>query len=279
MDLSGAEPVLYGTYNGWALIDGEIGYCSSICQISLMDGTTSNWKTVTGIPATDIIYAMAFNKGGTLYAISADMGDDGGPASLYTIDKASGAATEVGEIKDSSGEQISTNYVQDLAFDYATGTLYWAENAENVLYTVNTTNAVATRQGQVKYGGRVYPIQSFCIPYTPAGSTKHMISMFCEGEGKITKDGGSDDGSEAFYMVDSSGSITLNITPDHAGGLRSVKVDGQKVTLSNPNQYTFTNVTGNHVIEVSFKVSIPATQKTVTWLHYQGEPAKFYTVY
>ncbi len=279
MDLSGAEPALYGTYNGYALIGSDVVYCSSICKISLTDGKTSNWQTVTGIPETDIIYAMAFNNDGTLYAISADMGDDGGPASLYTIDKASGAATEVGEIKDSSGEQISTNYVQDLAFDYATGTLYWAENAENVLYTVNTTTAAATRQGQVKYGNVARAVQSFCIPYTPSSSAKHMISVFCEGEGKITKDRGSDDGSEAFYMVNNSDNITLNITPDHDGGLRYVKVDGVEVSLDSQDGYTYSasNVTGSHVIEVAFKVSIPATQKDVTWLHYQGEPAKFYT--
>ena len=78
MDISGAEPVLYGTYNGYALIGGDVAYCSSICQISLTDGKTSNWQTVTGIPETDIIYAIAFDKEGTLYGIGADMGDDGG---------------------------------------------------------------------------------------------------------------------------------------------------------------------------------------------------------
>ncbi len=276
MDLSGAEPVLYGTYNGYALIGNDVVYCSSICQISLTDGKTSSWQTVTGIPDTDIIYAMAFTKDGTLYAISADMGDDGGPASLYTIDKQTGAATLVGAIKTSSGNAISTNYIQDLAFDHATGTLYWAENAGNVLYTVNTQTAVATKVGQVKYSGRVYATQSFCIPYTPASSAKHMISVFCEGEGEIA----TADGSKAFYMVDNGKSITLNITPAYAGGLRSVKVDGKSVSVDGlvENGYTFSNVTESHVIEAAFKVSIPATQKNVTWLHYQGEPAKFYTV-
>ena len=277
MDISGAEPVLYGTYNGWALIDGELGYCSSICQISLTDGKTSNWQTVTGIPATDIIYAMAFNKDGTLYAISADMGDDGGPASLYKINKASGAATKVGEIKDSSDDQISTNYCQDLAFDHVNNTLYWAENAKNVLYTVDTTSAVATEVGQVKYSNKVYPLQSFCIPYDAAfEQNKHMVSVVCEGAGTVT----SNNNNKPFYMVEANGSLTLNITPEKGSGLRSVKVDGKDVSLEGliDNGYTFSNVTGNHVIEVAFKVPIPATQKTVTWLHYQGEPASFYTV-
>ena len=59
-----------------------------------------------------------------------------------------------------------------------------------------------------------------------------------------------------------------------------MKVDSKNVSLDGlvENGYTFSNVTKNHVIEVGFKLAIPATQKTVTWLHYQGEPASFYTV-
>lgn len=282
MDLSGEAPALYGTYNGWALIDGEIGYCSSICQISLTDGKTSNLQTVTGIPETDIIYAIAFDKEGTLYGIGADMGDDGGPASLYTIDLDTGAATLVGAIMTGSGSAVSTNYLQDLAFDHAQNTLYWAENAENDLYTLNTTDAVATKVGQVKSSGKVYPIQSFCIPYDTAfgqADDQYMISVICEGAGEVT----CNDENKPFYLVNSGEDITLTIEFNTGGvddNLLGVTVDGKTVSISSlvDNSYTFENVTGNHVIEVKLKKEIPATQKTVTWLHYQGEPASFYTV-
>ena len=282
MDISGAEPVLYGTYNGYALVGGKPVYCSSICQISLTDGKTSNWQTVTGIPETDIIYAIAFDKEGTLYGIGADMGDDGGPASLYTIDLDTGAATLVGAIMTGSGSAVSTNYLQDLAFDHAQNTLYWAENAENDLYTLNTTDAVATKVGQVKSSGKVYPIQSFCIPYDTAfgqADDQYMISVICEGAGEVT----CNDENKPFYLVNSGEDITLTIEFNTGGvddNLLGVTVDGKTVSISSlvDNSYTFENVTGNHVIEVKLKKEIPATQKTVTWLHYQGEPASFYTV-
>lgn len=281
MDISGAEPVLYGTYNGYALVGGKPVYCSSICQISLTDGKTSNWQTVTGIPDTDIIYAIAFDKEGTLYGIGADMGDDGGPASLYTIDLDTGAATLVGAIMTGSGSAVSTNYLQDLAFDHAQNTLYWAENAENDLYTLNTTDAVATKVGQVKSSGKVYPIQSFCIPYDTAfgqADDQYMISVICEGAGEVT----CNDENKPFYLVNSGEDITLTIEFNTGGvddNLLGVTVDGKTVSISSlvDNSYTFENVTGNHVIEVKLKKEIPATQKTVAWLHYQGKPAKFYT--
>lgn len=284
MDISGAEPVLYGTYQALGMMGENIGYYSYICQIDLTSGVTSNWKMVTGLESeeNDIIYAIAFDKDGTLYAIGADKADDGGPASLYTIDLDTGAATLVGAIMTGSGSAVSTNYLQDLAFDHAQNTLYWAENAENDLYTLNTTDAMATKVGQVKSSGKVYPIQSFCIPYDTAfgqADDQYMISVICEGAGEVT----CNDENKPFYLVNSGEDITLTIEFNTGGvddNLLGVTVDGKTVSISSlvDNSYTFENVTGNHVIEVKLKKEIPATQNTVTWLHYQGEPASFYTV-
>lgn len=280
MDLSGEEPALYGTYNQAFEISGSLTAFTTVCSIDLTDGHTSNWLQVTGLSSTsDIIYAMAFDEEGTLYAIGADAGEDGGPATLYTIDldnvqngsfgSQTVSAQKVAEIKSPTNYAISTNYIQDLGFDHDKDTLYWAENAENVLYTLDTETAVATEVGKLP------ALQSFCIPYDDAfEQNKHMISVICEGAGTVT--GGSE--NKPFYMVSSGDSLTLTITPDAGSGLRYVKVDGQSISVDGLTEYTFSNVTENHVVEVAFKVPIPATQKTVTWLHYQGEPAKFYTV-
>lgn len=275
MDISGAEPVLYGTYN---TVIPDVIAMTMICTIDLETAEPGDYLQVTGLPNMHIIYAMAFDKEGKLYAIGADGGANGGPATLYTLDlknASSGkvSATPVGEIKDSSDKQISTNWIQDLGFDHDKDTLYWMENAENVLYTLNTESAEATSVGSLP------TLQSFCIPYDAAfgqGKDKHMISVICEGAGTVT----SSEDEHPFYMVEDNGSITLTLTPDAGSGLRYVKVDGKNVSLDGlvENGYTFTDVTKNHVIEVGFKLAIPATQKTVTWLHYQGEPAKFYTV-
>lgn len=273
MDLSGDELALYGTYN---TVIPDVVAMSVICTIDLETATPGNYLQVTGLPNMHIIYAMAFDKEGKLYAIGADGGANGGPATLYTLDlknASSGkvSATPVGEIKDSSDKQISTNWIQDLGFDHDKDTLYWAENDDNVLYTLNTESAEATSVGKLP------TLQSFCIPYDAAfAGNKHMVSVICEGAGTVT----SSEDEHPFYMVEDNGSITLTLTPDAGSGLRYVKVDGENVSLDGlvENGYTFTDVTKNHVIEVGFKLAIPATQKTVTWLHYQGEPAKFYTV-
>lgn len=273
MDLSGDEPALYGTYNS-VYPDYNIA-TSIICTIDLETAKPGDYLQVTGLPNMHIIYAIAFDKDGTMYAIGADAGDNGGPASLYTIDlkNASGSqvsATLVGAIK-SGSYTVSTNWIQDLAFDHATSTLYWMENEDEILYTLDTQTAEATRVGSLP------TLQSFCIPYDAAfgqNNDQYMVSVICEGAGTVTS-GGED---KTFYMVEDGGSITLTITPDDGSGLRYVKVDGMSVSVNDLTEYTFNNVTENHVIEVGFKLAIPATQKNVTWLHYQGEPAKFYTV-
>ena len=277
MDISGEAPALYGTYNQ---AFGSQAF-SFICSISLTDGKTSNYLQVTGLSSTsDIIYAMAFDKEGTLYAIGADAGEAGGPATLYTIDlnnvqegaygSKTVAATKIEAIESQTGNPISTNFCQDMAFDYATGTLYWMENDENILYTVDTDTAVATSVGSLP------TLQSFCIPYDAAfAGNKHMVSVICEGAGTVT----SSEDEHPFYMVEDNGSITLTLTPDAGSGLRYVKVDGRSISTAGlvENGYPFSNVTKNHVIEVGFKLAIPAEQHDMTWFHYQGRPASFYT--
>lgn len=279
MDLSGAEPALYGTYNSAVEIDGSLMAFTTICSISLTDGKTSNWLQVTGLSsASDIIYAMAFDADGILYAIGADGGADGGPATLYTIDldnvqtgsygSQTVAATKVADIKSQTGSDISTNFCQDLAFDHATSTLYWMENKSEVLYTLNTESAEATSVGKLP------TLQSFCIPYDAAfAGNKHMVSVICEGAGTVT----SSDDDKAFYMVGKNGSLTLALTPDKNGKLLSVKVDGRNISVDNLMEYTFEDVTENHVIEVTFRENLPVTQQNMTWFHYQGRPASFYT--
>ena len=273
MDLSGEEPALYGTYNQSFDIGGTLMAFTTICSIDLTDGHTSNWLQVKGdLPSTDILYAIAFDEGGTLYAIGADAGADGGPASLYTIElgETQATATKVRDIKTSSGSAISTNFAQDMAFDYATGTLYWMENEDEILYTLDTQTAEATRVGSLP------TLQSFCIPYDAAfAENKHMVSVVCEGAGTVT----SNNDNKTFYMVEDGGSLTLALTPDKNGKLLSVKVDGKSVSLDGltENGYTFSNVTDNHVIEVTFRENLPVKQKNITWLHYQGKPASFYT--
>ena len=276
MDISGEAPALYGTYN---TVIPDVIAMTMICTIDLETATPGNYLQVTGLPDTHIIYAIAFDKDGTLYAIGADAGADGGPATLYIIDlenvqtgtygSQTVEATKVAEIKSGSWA-VDTNWIQDLAFDHATGTLYWMENEDEVLYTLDTKTAVATRVGKTP------ALQAFCIPHDAAfAEDRHMVSVVCEGAGTVTGNGES----KTFYMAEDNGSVTLGITPNEGSGLRYVKVDGKSISTAGlvENGYTFNNVTKNHVIEVGFKLAIPATQHDITWFHYQGEPASFYT--
>lgn len=278
MDLSGEEPALYGTYN---TVIPDIIAMTMICTIDLETATPGNYLQVTGLPDMHIIYAIAFDEDGTLYGIGADAGDDGGPAALYTIELGGtqATATKVGDITSQTGNAISTNFAQDMAFDYASNTLYWAENKGNDVYTVDTKTAVATQVGQVKYSGGAYALQSFCIPYDTAfaNDSRYMVSVICAGGGTVTNTNEVDDEGKAFYMVESGGSLTLALTPDKKGKLLSVKVDGKSVSAESLTEYTFSDVTANHVIEVAFRNNLPVTQKNMTWFHYQGRPASFYT--
>ena len=287
IDLSGTAPVLYGTYQSGGFVEGNyVPDCPFICEIDLKSGKPSNQLQVTGLESeeNDIIYAIAFDQNGTLYAIGADKGAVGGEATLYTIDLEhvedgmipglkTVPAHKVGAITSQTGNAISTNFAQDMAFDYANDTLYWAENDENVLYTVDTNDAVASWVGQVKYSNKPYALQSFCVPNdTRFAEDKHMISVIYTGAGTVTDETGTD---KPFYMVNDGEDFTLTIHAGAADDLLGMQVDGRTVDLT--PEYTFENVTEDHVIELTLKKAIPAEQNTIWWFHYQGKPASFYT--
>ncbi|MGG0178203.1 S8 family serine peptidase [Gottfriedia acidiceleris] len=72
----------------------------------------------------------------------------------------------------------------------------------------------------------------------------HSISATADSNGKIDPDG--------FVSVKHGSNQTYKITPNTGFEIGSVKVDGQEVTVTN-GEYTFTNVTKNHSIDVTFK--------------------------
>ncbi|UPM56578.1 DUF1533 domain-containing protein [Gottfriedia acidiceleris] len=72
----------------------------------------------------------------------------------------------------------------------------------------------------------------------------HLISATSDSNGKIDPEG--------FVSVKHGSSQTFKITPNTGFEIGSVKVDGQEVTVTN-GEYTFTNITKNHSIDVTFK--------------------------
>ena len=82
---------LWGTYN-------DENADSYLIPISLTTGQpeTAGTKKITGLPENEIIYTIACNESGQMYAIVADGGENGGAATLYTIDTSNGTATRVG---------------------------------------------------------------------------------------------------------------------------------------------------------------------------------------
>ncbi|MEE6452400.1 S8 family serine peptidase [Gottfriedia acidiceleris] len=72
----------------------------------------------------------------------------------------------------------------------------------------------------------------------------HSISATADSNGRIDPEG--------FVSVKHGSNQTYKITPNTGFEIGSVKVDGQEVTVTN-GEYTFTNVTKNHSIDVTFK--------------------------
>ena len=176
IDTTVQNGTLWGTYNkseyDWSYDDeGKLvstfkSGTSYLIPIDLTTGMADKTKIhqVTGLPESEIIYTIACNAVGQMYAIVADGGETGGTATLYTIDTSSFKATEVG----STG--VTTNYISSSTFA-PDGTLYWAENNAGKLYTVNTGTGRATAVSGGTIGGGTGTVAVYGGTVTATGGT------------------------------------------------------------------------------------------------------------
>ena len=70
--------------------------------------------------------------------------------------------------------------------------------------------------------------------------------------------------TNGIVSVDHGGSVTFRFTPDMGHVVSAVRIDGASLEGELSNEFTFTNVTANHTLTVSFAV--------------EGENVKYHTV-
>lgn len=270
IDTTVQNDTLWGTYNTaeyeYSLEGGELvsifkSGTSYLIPIDLETGMpdTTQAKQVTGLPEREIIYTIACNADGKMYAIVADGGEDGGTATLYTIDTASFKATKVG----STG--VTTNYVSSSTFA-PDGTLYWAENNAGKLYTVNTATGKATAVYGGTIGGSGLSLNAMMIPSDTA--TTAYVNFVVNGEGTVTMNGQEVSG---WQKVTPGDDLSLIFTPNADRNVKEVVVDGKKMEFI--DSYTLKNVSAwsadTHTVEVTFgsrDISINADQWRTQYL-------------
>lgn len=254
VDTTVQNDTLWGTYNkaeynwdyddDWNLVSTFKSGTSYLIPIDLETGMpdTTQAKQVTGLPEREIIYAIACNASGRMYAIVADGGENGGAASLYTIDTTTFAANKVGDTG------VTTNYVSSSTFA-PDGTLYWAENNAGKLYTVNTATgkAIAVYGGTI--GGSGLSLNAMMIPSDTA--TTAYVNFVVNGEGTVTMNGQEVSG---WQKVTPGDDLSLIFTPNTDRNVKEVVVDGEKMEFI--DSYTLKNVSAwsadTHTVEVTF---------------------------
>ena len=270
IDTTVQNDTLWGTYNTaeyeYSLEGGELvsifkSGTSYLIPIDLETGMpdTTQAKQVTGLPEREIIYAIACNASGRMYAIVADGGENGGAASLYTIDTTTFAANKVGDTG------VATNYVSSSTFA-PDGTLYWAENNAGKLYTVNTATGKATAVYGGTIGGSGLSLNAMMIPSDAA--TTAYVNFVVNGEGTVTMDGKEVSG---WQKVTPGDDLSLIFTPNTDRNVKEVVVDGEKMEFI--DSYTLKNVSAwsadTHTVEVTFgsrDISINADQWETQYL-------------
>lgn len=116
--------------------------------------------------------AIAAALDGTLYGVSSN-------DNLFKINSSDGALTLVGPLG------VDAAFDQTMAFDYLTGTLYWANNGDYTLYTIDTATGAATPIAPIGEQG-VSSMGSLFVPYinVAVGAPDRVTNV--EGEASLT---------------------------------------------------------------------------------------------
>ncbi|MBR1550730.1 MAG: hypothetical protein IJ632_00230 [Muribaculaceae bacterium] len=134
--------MMYGIRNG----------NTHLMTVNLTTGATKSVGAFKKADGTSLyVLAIAATTDGVMYGVATD-------DNLYTIDTTNAMCTPVGPLG------VDAAYTQSMCFDYATGTLYWANNGDYVLYTIDTASGSATRVGRIGRTG-YDSLNSLFIPY------------------------------------------------------------------------------------------------------------------
>ena len=138
--------VMYGIRNG----------NTHLMTVNLSTGATKSvaaFKNAVGGGSLYVL-AIAVTIDGVMYGVATD-------DNLYTIDTGSALCTLVGPLG------VNAAYTQSMCFDYATETLYWANNGDYTLYTISLETGAATKVGRIGNTGWD-SLNSLLIPYIHA---------------------------------------------------------------------------------------------------------------
>lgn len=148
------------------------GIASSAEKLAKIDLKTSDVTLIDAFrnQASEAIYALALacDLDGKLYLIST--GD-----TLYTVDKETAVCFPVGFL------EADAAFTQTMTFDHHTHTLYWTNNADYRLYTVDPATGKATSQGSLGAGGGD-SMGSLFIPFiqVAAGAPDRVVNRKAE---------------------------------------------------------------------------------------------------
>lgn len=147
--------------------------------------------------------------------------------------------------------------------DATTQTVSWTSSNQSVLSVSSqgVVTAHSVSEGPVtitvsitdEYGEKKTFTASVNISVVPVEVPSHIITIVCGDGGVVTPSG---DLQGKLTIVD-GGTQTLTVTPSSGFEIGTVLVDGEEVQLGSDNQYTFSNVTGDHTFSVTF-VEVPA---------------------
>ncbi len=141
-----------------------------LCTLDPATGAVSQIGQFSNLGEEVYMLAIAADLDGTLYGVSPD-------GNLFKINPTTAVVFPVGVLN------VKPGFDQTMTFDHNDGTLYWYNNGDHMLYTIDKATATATLLGSVDVDGRSSSLGSLIVPYinAPAGAPDRVTGISAAG--------------------------------------------------------------------------------------------------
>ena len=247
----------------------EIGGTSQLtCEFTPTNATNKNvtWTSSDESVATVSESGLVTGVGAGSATITATSAD-GNKSAEMTVTVSAVPVTGISIVDAPQTLKVGESYTLESVITPAnatTHTVIWTSSNTDVIsvssqgvvtaHSVSEDPVTITVSITDEYGENETFTDSVTITVISTETSWHTITIVC-GEGGEVWPSGDFDGK--LTVVD-GGTITLKVTPGLGFEIDTVTVDGGEVELDANNEYTLTNVTGDHTFSVTFvKVSVP----------------------
>ena len=249
------------TYNGTSVRGKTTSFTVNEGTSATITFTPDNGYRIKSVKVNNFTVSVSNNQY-TISSINANttvsVEFEAVPVTTYTLSitaSGNGSASYSGSTIRSKTSSFSVNAGSSATIRFLPDNGYRSKSVKVNNSTVSASNNQYTISS-------IYANTSVSVEFEAIPPTTYTLTITARGGGYASYNGETIRYNTSTYVLNQGVSAKITFTPDNGYRIKSVKVNGSTVSVSN-NQYTVSNITKNTTVEVAFE-EIPVTTYTLS---------------